>query len=218
MLLRQESGDHSLADYLKSTARRPNKDTIPRSTIICRNGLERRVAVPHNPQSMERNAMHAVATDEFARGWPVAVIMRRLKLDHPYADVAWSAHEIVHDSFADCPMHCVIAESGRERQVLFRGFRLGLHVPEAAGYHMNITSPEPKVFVLWRMHGDDACPELLTVSYDEGARWADSGEQVDGVALPRELLTWVAQFVDRHYRPEPELPRRRKRRREADHE
>jgi hypothetical protein len=214
--VRQESNGRSSLNYLKSAARRPSKDTILRSTIGCRGRLEQWIAVPHNPQSMERNAMPAAATDEFARGWPVAVIMRRLKLDNPYADVAWSAHEIVHDGFEDCPMHCVIAESERERQVLFRGFRLGLHVPEAAGYHMNITSPEPKVFVLWRMHGDDACPELLTASYDEGARWADSGEQVDGVALPRELLTWIARFVDCHYRPEPELPRRRKRRGEAD--
>jgi hypothetical protein len=203
-------------NYLKSAACRPSKDIIPGSTIVRRNVLEPRIAVPHNPESMERNAMQADDADEFARVWPVAIIMRRLKLDNPYVDVAWSAHEIVHDGFEDYPMRCVIAESERERQVLFRGLRLALHVPEAAGYYMNITSPEPKVFVLWRMHGDDACPELLTVSYDEGARWADSGEQMDGVALPRELLVWIARFVERYYKPQPESPRRRGRRKEGD--
>ena len=32
--------------------------------------------------------------------------------------------------------------------------------------------------------GRDRAPRALTVSYNEGARWMDSGEQVDGVALP----------------------------------
>jgi hypothetical protein len=31
----------------------------------------------------------------------------------------------------------------------------------------------------------------------------DGGERVDGVALPVELLPWIGEFVERHYRPEP---------------
>ena len=46
------------------------------------------------------------------------------------------------------------------------------------------------------------------MSYNEGARWADSGETVDGVPLPAELLPWVAQFVEEHYEPEPPKARR----------
>ncbi|MGH8599653.1 MAG: DUF3305 domain-containing protein [Burkholderiales bacterium] len=158
---------------------------------------------------------HAAQGNNSIESWPVAVIMRRVKLDNPYVDVAWSAHEIVHDGFGEAAMSCVIVESERERQVLFRGFNLKLYPHEAGGYHMNITSPEPKVFVLWRMHDDEARPALVTVSYDEGARWADSGEQVDGVVLPRELLAWMGRFVEAHYKPEPELPRRRKGRNRA---
>jgi hypothetical protein len=73
---------------------------------------------------------------------------------------------------------------------------------------MHITSPQPKVFVLWRMHEEIARPDLLTVSYHEGARWMDSDENVDGVALPPELLPWIVEFLEQHYRPEPPKPKR----------
>jgi hypothetical protein len=53
-----------------------------------------------------------------------------------------------------------------------------------------------------------AHPEMLSVSYNEGTRWADSGEQVDGVALPPELAQWMADFVLEHYRPEPQKKKR----------
>ncbi|MGZ9077055.1 MAG: DUF3305 domain-containing protein [Burkholderiales bacterium] len=46
-----------------------------------------------------------------------------------------------------------------------------------------------------------ACPQMLTVSYAEGTRWADSGEQVDGVPLPQGLGSWMAEFVQANYRP-----------------
>ena len=53
------------------------------------------------------------------------------------------------------------------------------------------------------MRDEQAQPERLTVSYHEGARWMDSDEHVDGVPLPVELLPWVGEFVEQHYRPEP---------------
>jgi hypothetical protein len=53
------------------------------------------------------------------------------------------------------------------------------------------------------MREEIARPELLTVSYNEGTRWADSGENVDGVALPADLIPWMAGYVTEHYQPEP---------------
>jgi len=88
-------------------------------------------------------------------------------------------------------------------QILFPGMTLRLERAEAEGYYLNITSPRPKLFVLWRLREEIARPEFLTVSYNEGTRWADSGENVDGVALPAELLPWIAEFVAEHYQPEP---------------
>ena len=57
---------------------------------------------------------------------------------------------------------------------------------EAEGYHLNITSPEPKVFVMWRMAdagvAPAASPVVVTVSYNQAARMLDGGEQVDARA------------------------------------
>ena len=49
----------------------------------------------------------------------------------------------------------------------------------------------------------------VSVSYGEAARWLDSGEQVDGVAMPREIADWVGDFVNTHYKPEPKKKVRR---------
>jgi hypothetical protein len=97
----------------------------------------------------------------------------------------------------------VLLEDAGRLQMLYPGLQITLQRDEAEGYYMNITSPQPKVFVLWRMEDAVAKPQLLTVSYHEGSRWLDSGETVDGVPLPLELLPWMAQFCNEHYKPEP---------------
>lgn len=62
---------------------------------------------------------------------------------------------------------------------------------------------------LWRMDGEFARPATVSVSYGEAARWLDSGEQVDGVAMPREIADWVGDFVNIHYKPEPKKKAKR---------
>ena len=88
----------------------------------------------------------------------------------------------------------------------FGGQSLELHRSEAEGYHLNITSPEPKVFVMWRMTDADVVPPVqpvvVTVSYNQAARMLDGGEQVDAVPLPADLLEWMKPFVAEHYQPE----------------
>jgi len=74
---------------------------------------------------------------------------------------------------------------------------------EAEGYLLNLTSPEPKVFVLWRDEEGIPRPERLSVSYNEGTRWADSDENVDSVSLPKDLAAWIGEYAAAHYRPEP---------------
>jgi len=129
--------------------------------------------------------------------------MERLALANRWASEMWEAKGIVQDSSPPGTPHRVIVRSNDLTQVLFPGLVIRLRPDEAEGYYLNVTSPAPKVFVLWRMQDAVARPELLTVSYHEGARWMDSDEHVDGVALPAELLSWVGEFVAQHYKPEP---------------
>ena len=102
----------------------------------------------------------------------------------------------------------VIVQSAGLTQVLYPGHHLTLKRDEAEGYYLNLTSPEPKVFVLWRLVDEMPRPERITASYGEGTRWADSGEQVDGVPLPVELVPWLGEFIKAHYRPDPRKAKR----------
>ena len=135
--------------------------------------------------------------------FPVAVIMECAALRNRWVSERWEAKGVVRDTAPAGAARRVIVEREGLRHMLFPGLRIRLERHETEGYYLNITSPQPKVFILWRMHDEVACPELLTVSYNEGTRWADSGEQVDGVALSGELLEWVDHYVREHYRPQP---------------
>jgi hypothetical protein len=135
------------------------------------------------------------------RSHPLAVIMQRTVLTNRWASEQWEAKGVVRDTTGGVAR--VIVENERLTQMLFPGYHVRLTRDEAEGYYLNLTSPEPKVFVLWRPADGVARPERLTVSYSEGTRWADSGEQVDGVAIPSDLLPWMARFVATHYAPEP---------------
>jgi len=135
--------------------------------------------------------------------YPLAIIMERVRLANRWATEKWETKGVVRDIDPPGGGERVIVSEENTTQVLFPGMTLKLARTEAEGYYLNITSPHPKLFVLWRMSDEVARPVLLTVSYNEGTRWADSGENVDGVALPHDLLPWIAQFASEHYRPEP---------------
>jgi hypothetical protein len=143
-----------------------------------------------------------------SRSYPLAIIMERTELHNRWTNEKWEAKGVVQDAGAPGAAPKIIVQSAGLTQVLYPGFRLDLKRDEAEGYYLNLTSPEPKVFVLWRWVDETAKPQRVTVSYGEGARWADSGEQVDGVQIPPDLLPWMANFVEAHYRPEPPKAKR----------
>src|SRR5688500_13547061 len=121
----------------------------------------------------------------------LAVIMERVRLANRWATERWEAKGVVRDDSAERSGERVIVADERMTQILVPGFVLKLHADEAEGYIYNITSPLPKVFILWRMENEVARPQALSVSYHEGARWMDAEECVGGVALPPDLLAWI---------------------------
>ena len=143
-----------------------------------------------------------------AATYPIAVMMERTKLANPWQPYRWEASGVVRDVFPAGTGERVMQQDDQRWQILFPGLELKLMLDEAEGYYLNLTSPQPKVFVLWRLSDEIARPHFATVSYHEGARWLDSSENVDGVNMPVELLPWIGEFVERHYRPEPEKKKR----------
>ena len=158
--------------------------------------VARRRRLAHNSTTMEATLPSRVAP------YPIAVIMERVRLANRWATERWEAKGVVRDVTPPGSGERVIVNDERITQILFPGFVLKLYPDEAEGYLYNVTSPEPKVFVMWRMREEIARPELLSVSYHEGARWMDTEETVGGVALPQDLLPWIAEFAAAHYKPE----------------
>ena len=112
---------------------------------------------------------------------------------------------MVRDSGAGGAAEQVIFRDERTTQFLFPGFELKLRRDEAEGYYLNITSPQPKVFVLWRKdEGRDRAPahahgQLSTrarAGWTEAPPWTAS--RCRSISWP-----WIGEFVERNYRPEP---------------
>jgi hypothetical protein len=89
------------------------------------------------------------------------------------------------------------------RQVLFPGFAAVIYPDEAEGYFLNITSTEPRVFVMWRLSEDevDAVPHSVTLSYNEAGRWMDAQEKVESVDIPDNIFGELVAWVQDNYRP-----------------
>jgi len=141
--------------------------------------------------------------------FPIAVVMERVAIDNRWVSEKWQPAAVIPGGGPVAP-GVEQLEAGAERgRWLYRGLELELHRSEGEGYHLNITSPEPRVFVLWRFDGGQAVPHHVTVSYNEAARWLDGGEQVDSVAMPAAIMSWMVPWVAAHYRPEPRKKVRR---------
>jgi len=165
--------------------------------------VARRRRRAHNARMVENAGPSRIAP------YPIAVIMERVKLANRWATERWDAKGVVRDVMPAGSGERVIVSDENLTQILFPGLMLRLHPDEAEGYIYNITSPQPKVFVMWRVGEDGiARPESLSVSYHEGARWMDAEENVGGVALPPDLLQWIAEFGAAHYTEEPKKKKR----------
>lgn len=143
---------------------------------------------------------------------PVAFIMQRRPVRHPWADEAWSAVGVVPD-YGGLPQVQELeqkldsgAQGGKNerRHYLVSGLQLELYPDENDGYFENCVAPEPKVFVMWRMQDGIAMPVQASVSYAEGTRMLDSGDSADGVVMPAAIHSWLVCYLQAHYQPSPQ--------------
>ncbi len=138
----------------------------------------------------------------------LAVIMERRLLSNKWASVQWEAVAIVPGVAQATAPQC-LRRNDACAQWLFPGHTLRLFRDEAENYLLNVTAPDPKVFVMWREdREDEPRPVIATASYGEAARMMDSGEQVDGVPMPADIHEWVTQFARRYYKAPEKKPRR----------
>ena len=129
--------------------------------------------------------------------------MQRRLLDNRWQSEAWEPRSVI-PSIEPKSEPRLLVDEGRVQQWLHPGFELVLHRDETEGYYLNVSVPGARVFVLWRLDGDQGVPLDVTASYNEGGRWLDGGNSVEGVAMPAEVFAWVGAYVEQNYRPEPQ--------------
>jgi len=147
----------------------------------------------------------------------VAVLMRREPVLGPMArwqPWRWTLAEVVphENGFGDRP-RC-LRESEHEALWLYPDWTVTLFTDDAEGYWLNVTSPTPAYFVLWRMSEPEdgsapvAVPQAVSLSYHDAGRWLDAQETVETAPAPPEVVAWARAFAEAHYVPEPKRRQR----------
>ena len=147
----------------------------------------------------------------------VAVLMRREPVQGAMA--RWQpwrwvlADVVLHEpGFGDRP-RC-LRESEDETLWLYPDWAVELFTDDAEGYWLNVSSPTPAFFVLWRMSEPDdgaapvAVPQAVSLSYHDAGRWLDAQETVETVPAPQDVAAWLRDFAEQHFVPEPKRRQR----------
>lgn len=143
----------------------------------------------------------------------VGVIMQRVPLNNRWQPYQWRPLEVVSTNLLpEGGMRCLRQEDADTRW-LFSSFDIKLFNSESEGYFLNISSPQPCWFIMWRMEESNgseiAVPKSVTLSYNEAARLMDGGEQIDTLPASNDIIELLRSFVDDHYRPEPKQKRKK---------
>lgn len=78
----------------------------------------------------------------------VAVVMERTPLASRWQSERWEAKGVVPDIFGKDAPPRTLYDDGKRLEVLFPGFDIDLKGEDLEGYFLNLTPPQPKVFVL----------------------------------------------------------------------
>jgi hypothetical protein len=121
----------------------------------------------------------------------------------------WVLEDVVIESvdFGADP-RCLMQDDNCQRW-LHPGLVVELFKDDAEGYQLNLTTPSPCWFVLYRLDEEAtagepllARPAAVSLSYHDAGRWLDAQELVEQVPAPAEVVQWVQAFVDEYYQPE----------------
>lgn len=148
----------------------------------------------------------------------VAVEFERVAVASRWVDAKWQPSLVVPvegdaDAADETRVERVDSAGALERW-RFPSQVVELHPTEGEGYWLNLNSPDPRTFVMWRMRDDAdvapaAYPVVVTLSYHQAARMMDGGEQVDSVPIDPRLRAVLEPYTALHYTPETRRKRKR---------
>ena len=148
----------------------------------------------------------------------VAVVLRRQRntgaASHWQA-WRWELADVVANESAFGTSARRLYQSDSEERWLHPGYAVELFKDDAEGYYLNLSTPAPCWFVLWRMEEEPgvapepiARPEMVSLSYHDAGRWLDAQETVEQVPAPAAVVEWLQAFVDQHHVVEPKRRQR----------
>jgi len=76
--------------------------------------------------------------------FPVCVVMRRVPIVNRWVSEKWELADVAPDAGTSEISCTALADNAW----LWRGFTLDLHPSEAEGYYLNLSAPDPRVFVI----------------------------------------------------------------------
>ncbi|MEQ8665836.1 MAG: DUF3305 domain-containing protein [Rhodospirillales bacterium] len=146
---------------------------------------------------------------------PLGVVIERRNIDNPWIDYEWRPVAVVDDG-PGAPGWRDLEEGDGWKRYLVTGFKVSLYSGETEGYKVNLSQPQPFVYVVLRpgeeREDHDVEPFALTVCPYEAMRYAESGDEiVEGVAMPSGVEAWVASFTDKYHVEQPFKKRKRDR-------
>src|SRR5438309_7648803 len=131
----------------------------------------------------------------------VGVVLRRRSIDNPWIDHMWSPLLLLDDVPATAPWTVLSTEA--DATIYYAGSAsIDLFSSETANYRDNLADGEARLWVALRQR--DGGPELeltkVTADPTEGEAMFESGCDVIGtVAMPRDVASWIAAFVDQFH-------------------
>lgn len=138
------------------------------------------------------------------------VVMEKKALVNRWIDHRWEAiAALPAEAHPGCAAEQCLLQDEQTEQWLYPPLPLSLHGDEVDDYRLNLSAPEPRLFIVTREQEGRQVPFSLSVSYGVAARMLDAGETVDSIPLAEELWNWAAQFSQENFRP-PE-PKKEKR-------
>ena len=145
----------------------------------------------------------------------VAVVMRRERLQNRWQSWRWILESVGPDQPGNGSEPRLLEAGEDVQRWLHPGFKTELFRDDAEGYHLNLTSPAPCWFVMWRRDEDTgtgeiplARPVAVSLSYHDAGRWLDAQETVEQVPAAPEVVEALRAFVAEHYQPEPKRRQR----------
>lgn len=151
------------------------------------------------------------------RFWPLLVTLRKQRIKRGLWEVDnWSL------------LRCGSDREGEKRSALsvnalpveqpdccdfeWSGLGLELFRDERAAYRFNLSSSDPRLFVICAEEEEQMSPYLVTASQDAASSYMDGGEEdVYSIAMPEAVQCWIESFIGRHGEPDLDVGKGKRR-------